>query len=596
MTSDAIAIYLFQTAPTPIRAAAWIIFGTLIWLLVSFPARWAWNVVREAHAAFSQLLRGARASLLKWREVKEAMLLNQISVLVPESGLYKADERGQVMHSALASPIHRVLETAAALIADTDASLRTHLQTVSRLTGDLSRMRSTLDATAMDKYLDESFRHRSSRSRLIVSLALLLFIVPVNAVMLSQILDALAIVPKDAGWLPFSLSYPIAVVLTIMEAALGWVYHSSSSRKPSDAELPASFSLRHGGVLLATVGLAGVEGFFYGIVGAQQGGLGLQLGDVVIESRYVFALWGFLIVVVLCCLASAATSAWFDRVERATVLRLRDGVHELDNSFAVLDSRGKAAHEKWNSLIDLAAACRRTLGAGDDAKFIESAIAALRKDVVNAGVSGRATSQQHDPTSAMAVVTRLSLFLGLSLIAWLALSAVSAVMISTLRPQWSALLSGVGAVCLGLPCIAVGMLIEPRLLYLRDTSQGLQPLTPRSNRFLARALAAGIGVTLLATAVLSPSSVVAVIVITAACLGLVFLVREITPGASLISAVLTRWNIVAVSRAALAAYVVGVAIQWVLSILVWTLRLLAQPYLALSPERPRSEQVAPDYV
>jgi hypothetical protein len=600
MATDSFLTQVFQSPVLAVRIAAWVISVLLIWVLVAFPARWLWSIMRDADFRLAAWLPGLRSALTSWKQARFEAFRTQLGLLIDEAAIQSAFEESGVMRTALAAPIQNVLDSAKTLL-DTDSPLQSQEEGMSRLSKDLSRSRAAAGSNlaALDEQLDHEFRHHSSRSRLIVSLCLLAVIIPVNAVMLSQILTETGLLPRVVEGLPFPPSYPVAVVLTMIEAALGWVYHATASRRPSERGLPRRFSFLQAGLVLATIGAASVEGFFYGIVAAPksgEAGLVLELGSFTVEARYIFAAWGVLIVVVLCGLAAAATAAWFDRVESTALKQLGTQLENIKKAFDRLDARSNQAQQKWLELTDLAAKCRRTLGVSDDVSFLKSAVDALRHDLLMKDAAKSGTTRTELSSSTEALSARLSLFLGLIFVVWPALATTGSFVIGNEFPAWPDWLNWASAACIGVPCIVVGMLLQPRVLYLKDTSHGLQALTPTSNRGLAIVAAISVGVVGAGAIVMRPASTVGTLIVLSTGVGLALLVREVSPTLAFVPNTLSRWRVAAVFAIAFGALAIASLAQWLLAVATWILRVLAQPSFGIVGEAPVHVQQPSTYV
>lgn len=585
MTTESMLSQFFDSPIMPVRIAAWVISVLLIWFLVSFPARWLWAILRDSEFKLSEWLRGVRTTLIAWKQSRFDAIRRDLLSLIDETAIQTGFEESGAMRTALAAPIQSVLDSAKKLIGNTD-SLSAQEEAMSQLARDLTRSRTGAAANmnAFDEHFDNEFRHHSSRSRLFVSLALLSVIIPVNAVMLSQILTETGLLPRVVEGLPFPPSYPVAIVLTMIEAALGWVYHATGARRPSDRHLPRRFSLMQAGLVLATVGAAGVEGFFYGIVAAPragEAGLVLQLGTFAIEARYVFAAWGVLIVVVLCGLAAAATSAWFDWVESTALKQLGTQLASIKKSFDSLDAKSSEAQQRWRELIDLTSKCRRTLGVADDASFLQSALEALRHDLLTRGNSREETAQVQSSFSVSVISARVSLFLGLAIIAWVVLAVTGSFVVESQYPNWPLWLSATAAASLGLAAVVGGLLVQPRVLYMQDTTHGLQAITPRSHRGFAAAAAISIVVVAVGAIAMRPTNTVGVLAVVSAALALALLVREISLSLIFVPSILSRWRIAIIFAVAIAALALVALVQAALTLATWLLRLLAQPSFSI---------------
>lgn len=587
----------FDSPIAPVRITAWIISVLLIWFLVAFPARWLWAILRDAEFKLAEWLRGVRVSLVSWKQGRFDAIGRDLVSLVDETAIQSGFEESGALRTALAAPIQNVLESAKTLIGNTD-TLSAQEEAMAQLARDLNRSRTGAAANlnAFDEHFDNEFRHHSSRSRLVVSLFLLVFIIPVNAIMLSQILTETGLLPRVIEGLPFPPSYPVAVVLTMIEAALGWVYHATSARKPSDRDLPRRFSLVQAGLVLATMGAASVEGFFYGIVAAPKAGetgLVLQLGSLGIEARYVFAAWGVLIVVVLCGLAAAATAAWFDRVESTSLKRLGTQLADIKKAFDSLDSKSNEAQHKWRELIDLTSQCRRVLGVGDDVSFLKSALDALRYDLLTRGRNRDETAQVQASSSVSVLSARVSLFLGLSIVAWTVLATTGSFVIANQYGRWPLWLNVTTASCIGLASVVAGLLVQPRVIYMKDTSHGLQAMTPKSDRGFAIAAAVSIAAVAFGAIAMQPSNSVGVLVVVSTAIALALLVREISLSLIFVPSILSRWRIAIVFAIAFAALAVVTLLQALLSLGPWALRLLAQPSFSIIREEAPQVQRQP---
>jgi hypothetical protein len=303
-------------------------------------------------------------------------------------------------------------------------------------------------------------------------------------------------------------------------------------------------------------------------------------------------MWGLLIVACLCAVAATATAAWFDLVERSALARYKTDIAAASESLEQLQYHYKDTEKKASGIADHINQVRRDLGLDEHAPALSSAIDALRRDIVANGGNSRIGNVKHSAAPDLAIAHRASLFLALTTIGW---AIVSGVVFVALRAQlvgWPDELDGIAAAGLGLLCIVTGALLQQRVVYLKDTSRGLQPLNPPSNRPLALAVCAlaGTGLILLAVLDTAVAPLWILAVITGA--GLVLLARELSLSIGLIPLLLARWFVSITFLVAQIFVGLFVLLLMVVGVGVWSLRVLAQPAVALRPVRPNGAEQA----
>ena len=567
--------YLFESGPLPLRAIAWILFGGLAWLMVAFPARWVAAALDDAASSTSHLLSRAYARVFSWRSERLRLLAERSVKLLGGASVLRADEGSGVVHSALAEPIYKLFEAAKLLVSDSRHTLNAYRGEMASVSADLRLSSAELKNGLQSSHFDDLFRHRSSLSRFIGSAVLLVVILPLNAVMLSQILTETGLLPPRLAGFPFPPSYPVAVVLTILEASLGWVYHANALRSPSERHLPSRFSFASAGLILAIIGVACVEGWFYGQVA----------GDGDLQRKYVFTLWGVLIVVVLCSLAATATAAWFDRIDRSFLRELKSDLSRMSKSFDGLDQQYARAQKQSDDFAVLVESCRKVLGLSDDGPVIIAALDALKKDIsVSAGQGSRQATASASG-SHLAILSRHAFFLSLLGATWTGLAVATATALRSPRPELPygvGLLVGIGV---GLLCFMIGLVARPRVVYLRDTSQGLRNLTSGANWQVAVGLGAFALLVLLALSLVFGADRLSVLMLSILCLGVALLAQELGPNIEVFPVVVGGGLLRFVCLGAYAFLAAAYLVHFVLVLLKWAANLLAQPSFQVSAGR-----------
>lgn len=477
--------YLFQQAPLPVRASVWILTGVLLWLAVSFPARWIWLVATDGSRQLKSVVKDVRAGLTSWR----ARRLADLNLLIAEqlAASLQAQEDPGVTGSALAGPVQRIVADAKSLIESGDRALLKFKDAVVQALSNLGPDGVSLKPAGLELY-DEHFRHRTSLSRFVVSAFILVCVVPVNAVMLSEILTETGMLPRVIAGLPFSPAYPVAFVLTMIEAAFGWVYHTGGLRAPSERDMPERLTFGRLGLVFAIAGIASVEGFFYGLVGSPKSEATakvLQLGTVSVDARVMFTLWGILIVACLCAVAATAASGWFDLVERSALARYKADLEAVNEALEGLRILRQDTERNTNEIAALVAQVRVDLGLGDQAPALSGAIEALRRDMLAQGEGRFGAGGGHSTAPERAIASRSSLYLALTLAGFAIVSVVVYMALSAQFANWPQPVNSLAAAGLGLLCVVLGSLLQPRLVYLKDTSRGLQALNPPSSKLFA---------------------------------------------------------------------------------------------------------------
>jgi len=145
--------------------------------------------------------------------------------------------------------------------------------------------------------LSETEALRKAHMRLTVSSLLVAALVFVNTGMLSQILRDLNIIPPSYAVLGIPLFYFLALMITLIEAGLGFVHGILSENEPGEEE---KIHFGAWAVVLAAMGIACVEGFFYSRISPDRTRIvTIPIVNYGVPEPDIFFIWGFLLVMTL---------------------------------------------------------------------------------------------------------------------------------------------------------------------------------------------------------------------------------------------------------------------------------------------------------
>jgi len=232
---------------------------------------------------------------------------------------------------------------------------------------------------------------RVTRLSLTISSLILPCIILVNTGMLAQIIRDLGIIPPNYQFGPVPLNVVFALILTLIEAAWGFVHGATSARSSDEGELEKIRVLPIVAVLIA-LGLGFLEGYFYSqIAPSSAPPFPIPIVGYKIPQSDFFFFWGFALVMALFVLGKTFYDS-FAAVRRGTALgEIRRQVEEMvslasrwkDTTAEAKGNVGKIAEQVTSIDVILA---RLLPGSASAATNLTQAAAAafeqLRKDMI----------------------------------------------------------------------------------------------------------------------------------------------------------------------------------------------------------------------
>ncbi len=434
----------------------WLMIGLLflLWALMSIPAYFLLLAVERIRTQVSQERTSLERAIDAARVARYAGIETRTKALTIDPPLYGRWEfltrTWQNTCLALSAPVREWAR-------DFDA--------VTRETKLASSTASKLLAAASDLVIplreDNVSIDAAARGKRSVAWVTVLFGVPgviglisVNTGMLSQILLELGIVPANLRFLGLSLHFVFALLLTVVEAGIGFMHAVTKSTDPHRLSLSS---------VLAVVGgfaIACVEGFFYSRIGAQSE-ISDRLSRLTVfganfTSEEIFFLWGLLLVLTLFGFGSVVGGAILT-IARTKATSIRH-VRSVQTAAAVTASSVERAGERliaysaqWGNLDSPEAPPVCVQAAQNIRDLLARSPEWASVETVRLG--------SHDVT---ALGVRTSVCLGLAAGASLLMALVFSVLYRSAVPASSRLVSWAAGFGLGAACVAVGFLLRPR--------------------------------------------------------------------------------------------------------------------------------------
>lgn len=282
-----------------------------------------------------------------------------------------------------------------------------------------------------DQAIRESKSIRLARLYILVGGVLLAALVVVNTGMLSQILRDLGIIPQHLSVAGIPLYYAFALLLTLVEAGIGFVFGVLHHSEPS--EYPKRLKISALVILLFAIAIAFVEGFFYAQIGLQGGDVAeeFKLSEVLVfRPHQIYFVWGFVLVLMLFALGHVLVTSAQVIMSAGAVRRL---LRQLEQVTLRINSLKERFGEAKNQLHS----------ATEEAKKVADAVNAVE------------FAKTNPPTELVlpeieSIISRTNTWQVIAVIGLLLLLLITWV---TSIPYW------VGAAT-GVACFAVGMLLR----------------------------------------------------------------------------------------------------------------------------------------
>ncbi len=572
--------YLFYAAPWPIRLLVWTAAVSIIWLMMSAPARIIFNVLIDLDESLTKSIGRWKTSLSAWNSDQRVLLNQRMQACVAPLLAMRIPDSNNGPNSATARPTQLLVSESRALLRSLEArpDSDSNLALVPLMTSIQERMTREHQATdgAIAKRVSQHVVNQSSLARALVFSVFAILLIFVNGLMLGQILAELG-VPTTLSGIPFSPALAIGIVFSAAEAAV--VVFSFKFEVPVEDDDVQPISIVSVLGLVVVTCLATVEGFFYSQTITTESKVAL-MGNLVLNGRQMMFVYGVVIVVVMSMATRASTVAWWSRALGSAYSRLRDDLNRMTQAAEAVFAQSASLESRVAKFSASKLQLAHDLGISDEDSRSSLAAALARVEIE---IAGTTNGNRTEITSAN--IADLYSAVGVKLGLLIASIIVAVTLLTSMGYALPGLARWAGAVTTVLSALAVGFTLEHKVMYFRELDFGLQPKLGRNFRRLAWVAAVMILVANAAVVFLSTEDVVATISSIVALGAILALSRDLGPSLELIPVVVTDWLHHGTTALGWSAILFVLVVGRAISAARWAFRLLSEPSTLLWPRR-----------